>query len=92
MDVQNQNRYEDQLTSREIILSPATRPEPDHCECCGGPSGKKELHLDHCHETGQFRGWLCSNCNKGTGMLGDNIEGLQNAVRYLRRYDNSRRQ
>ena len=41
--------------------------------------------LDHCHETNQFRGWICRNCNTGIGNLGDNVEGLENAIRYLKR-------
>lgn len=60
------------------------RPCPSLCECCGGPTnGQGTLHLDHNHQTGQFRGWLCSNCNTGIGKLGDSIEGLEKAIRYL---------
>lgn len=29
------------------------------------------------------RGLLCSNCNAGIGMLGDNVDVLSNAVEYL---------
>jgi hypothetical protein len=43
------------------------------------------LHLDHCHVTGSFRGWLCGKCNTGLGMLGDNIAGLKAAIAYLER-------
>jgi len=39
--------------------------------------------LDHDHETGAFRGWLCRNCNSGLGFLGDNAEGLGGALMYL---------
>lgn len=62
----------------------STRPEPEFCEVCGGPSNIA-LHLDHCHETGKFRGWLCSECNLAIGKLGDNIGGLERALAYLRR-------
>lgn len=41
------------------------------------------LVLDHDHETGAGRGWLCSTCNSGLGKLGDTIEGLQRAIVYL---------
>lgn len=61
---------------------------PDRCDCCGQPptNGKgKVVHLDHDHETGAFRGWLCHGCNTGIGLLGDNVEGLERAIRYLRR-------
>lgn len=51
------------------------------CECCGATGGK--LVYDHCHETGDFRGVLCYRCNTGIGKLGDNLDGLLQAVRYL---------
>jgi hypothetical protein len=43
------------------------------------------LCLDHNHETGKFRGWLCDNCNTGIGKLGDTVEGLERAIAYLKR-------
>lgn len=46
----------------------------------------KNIHLDHCSNTNTFRGWLCKNCNVGLGMLGDNIEGLESALRYLNKH------
>jgi Recombination endonuclease VII len=61
-------------------------PAPALCECCGNPPPTKWcLALDHCHVSGVFRGWLCINCNKAIGQLGDSIEGLMNAVSYLQR-------
>jgi Recombination endonuclease VII len=70
-------------------LPEPTRDVPELCECCGMPSGKKIMHLDHCHQTNKFRGWLCQNCNLGIGLLGDSENGLINALNYLRRfYDN----
>lgn len=42
------------------------------------------LVVDHCHETGKIRGLLCSNCNRGIGMLQDNVNVLQNAIDYLK--------
>lgn len=64
-----------------------TRPRPETCECCGGPPrGRgRTLHLDHCHTTGAFRGWLCAPCNMGVGLLGDNEQGLLRALAYLKR-------
>lgn len=62
-----------------------TRPMPDRCECRGCPPGKKGLHLDHDHVTGEFRGWICVNCNTGLGKLGDNRAGLEIALAYLDR-------
>lgn len=67
-----------------------TRPEPSKCECCGTlPAVGRSLHLDHCHVTNRFRGWLCLNCNQGLGKLGDNLEGLLKAVEYLKKNGSS---
>ena len=45
---------------------------------------KDSLSVDHCHETGDVRGLLCFKCNTGIGKLGDNIEGLERALKYLK--------
>lgn len=64
-------------------LPEPTRPEPKLCECCNSASGKHSLALDHCHNTNAFRGWLCSDCNSGIGLLGDTEEGVLRALAYL---------
>lgn len=55
------------------------------CEICtlAEESLNRKLHLDHDHGTGEFRGWLCGNCNIGIGLLGDTREKLLRAVVYL---------
>lgn len=45
------------------------------------------VYLDHCHDTHVNRGLLCPGCNTGLGRFGDNVEGLQRAIRYLERLD-----
>ncbi len=51
------------------------------CESCGST---KKLCYDHDHETMKFRGVLCSNCNRGLGFLGDNIEGVEKMLKYIK--------
>jgi len=43
----------------------------DKCQLCGVPEMEltTKLCLDHDHETGQFRGWLCHRCNRLVGMV-----------------------
>lgn len=57
------------------------------CACCGAetasPNGSMRFHVDHCHETRKIRGLLCKACNLGIGLLGDNLEGVMRAVKYL---------
>jgi hypothetical protein len=62
-----------------------TRPRPENCEICGKLEKRGVLHLDHCHETNKFRGWLCSPCNLGLGKLGDSVASLRAALTYLER-------
>lgn len=42
------------------------------------------LAIDHDHRTGKVRGLLCRMCNTGLGSLGDTVESLETALRYLR--------
>lgn len=76
-------------------IKKVSKPMTDNCECCGkkpnsginldSSKRKRSLVLDHDNITGKFRGWLCSDCNTAIGALGDNIEGLQKAIDYLKR-------
>lgn len=82
----NRDKYRIQEWTRSGRPQP-TRPEPGICECCGSfdAGGKGTWHLDHCYQTGKFRGWLCNHCNLAIGLLGDDLKGAQCAVSYLRR-------
>ena len=66
----------------KAIARKGASAKPEKCQCCNIKTDK--LHLDHCHETYAFRGWLCMNCNTGIGRLGDSIEGLTSALNYLK--------
>ena len=44
---------------------------------------KNRACIDHCHKTNKVRGILCTMCNKGLGLLGDDLEGIIRAKRYL---------
>ena len=65
----------------------AGRKKPEQCEICGG-FGKdlnKGLCFDHNHETGKFRGWICSRCNVVLGYVEDNPKLLIKLIKYLNR-------
>jgi len=41
------------------------------------------LAVDHCHDSGNVRGLLCRACNLAIGYFEDNIESLDEAIKYL---------
>jgi hypothetical protein len=88
------SHYKDNLDSRckhcvkehykiRIALHKIAPPKPRLCECCGRVPRK--WCLDHDHKTNKIRGWLCDQCNTGIGKLGDTIEGLEKALKYLQK-------
>ncbi len=68
-----------------LDLIPFIEDHSEICDICGGePSGRwKTLHIDHCHETGVFRGMLCTKCNKALELFHNKPEVLMKAAGYL---------
>jgi hypothetical protein len=58
----------------------AGRPRPKTCEQCGRPG---RVCFDHCHESNEFRGWLCHKCNTVLGMVDDSPMLLRRLAKYL---------
>lgn len=70
-------RRKDNGTQLRTIL----RAEPNACEICGC-SDKRGLCCDHDHQTGKFRGWLCTSCNGRLGILETQFELNQRLLEY----------
>jgi hypothetical protein len=62
-------------------------PSGSKCDLCGRFD---KLHLDHEHGEEHFRGFCCKNCNIGLGHLGDSEEGLEKALKYLKKANGRR--
>jgi len=54
-------------------------------EGCNNPA----QHLDHNHETGQVRDFLCSGCNKALGYLGEDFQRMAGLIKYLAEHETS---
>lgn len=52
------------------------------CSCCKRKR-KGTLHLDHCHDTGRLRGFVCAGCNTAIGLIGESASALAAASRYV---------
>lgn len=57
---------------------------------CGNPncvSTEKDQkffwHLDHCHDTGAIRGFLCHGCNVALGLLKEDKNRILGLLQYL---------
>ena len=61
------------------------------CDLCGKPprlatkvnAKPKKLVFDHGHVSLRHRGWLCDNCNRAMGMLGDDELGMLTSTLYI---------
>lgn len=74
------------IEEKEVMLA----AQDGRCRCCGrildSATQTARPCTDHTldpHGKVIIRGILCGNCNLGIGSLGDDLEGVLNAVRYL---------
>lgn len=57
------------------------------CEKGSIPDITANLVIDHNHDNGTAREWLCDSCNTGLGRFKDNVELLEKAINYLKKYN-----
>ena len=48
-----------------------------NCLHCERSESDFKLYVDHNHETGEFRGWVCNRCNTMLGRFKDNVAELK---------------
>lgn len=47
-------------------------------------TNNQSINLDHDHETGEIRGWICGSCNTAVGKLEDDISILARAIIWIK--------
>lgn len=52
----------------------------EECWICGS---NLRLCIDHCHNSGEPRGLLCTKCNTALGMFDDDVNRMTRAIGYL---------
>lgn len=59
------------------------------CAICHTPQEllSRNLDVDHDHSTGEVRGLLCVNCNRGVGHFKEKESLFLSALNYLKKYD-----
>lgn len=95
-DVERRNECNECWTEGQRVLRGikkyAPKMESDHaCPICKrtiDQLNKRGFVCDHDHETDEFRGWICDDCNGGLGKFYDDIERLEAAIEYLKRSRN----
>ena len=85
-----------ELKKKIIPYSPKPS-ERELCEACGrqvyknqsdipkGVDGTYSWNFDHEHGTENFRGWICTPCNTGFGLLGDTYESILKRLEFLKK-------
>ena len=66
----------------------AIKPDmtPFQCPICKKrtiPGLTSKVVIDHNHETGLGRAWICDSCNTGLGRFKDNVNLLKSAIQFL---------
>ena len=57
------------------------------CAICHNQfESNKDIHVDHDHKTGTIRGLLCFKCNVLLGNSKENIDTLNSAITYIKKY------
>lgn len=60
--------------------------EPFRCPVCEKTiirQFKNDVTLDHSHENGTIRGWICRQCNSSIGMMDEDTGILKRAIKWI---------
>lgn len=87
--------YNESLSRRRKHTKENPLPDNHQCPIClrteediraeGRYLNVSAFAIDHCHSSGDMRGWICRPCNQGIGNLGDDVDRLSRAIEYIAR-------
>lgn len=87
-------RIQNRLRKKLKLDNPLKDADGHRCPICdrsakeafgkGGMHLKSSWVLDHDHNSGKFRGYICHSCNRGLGLFSDSVDTLLKAINYLR--------
>jgi hypothetical protein len=86
--VRQQNKWSREKSLKKYNMSVSEyeemlKEQGGFCAICGGSNNGKVLVVDHCHETEEIRGLLCSNCNTALGLIHDDHVVAERMADYL---------
>ena len=53
------------------------------CAICNQSQTRRNLSVDHCHQTNRVRALLCDRCNLALGMVNDDLDIVERIKQYL---------
>lgn len=82
--IKRQERIRKKQRKAQGFKNPTGETRSGNCEVCN--NYQAPLCLDHCHKSGETRGWICSYCNKALGFARDSQQTLNALSSYLEKY------
>jgi len=73
------NRYGMEIEQYDLMVV----AQNNLCAICNQPQARRNLAVDHCHQTNRVRGLLCDKCNLALGLINDNLDVVESIKRYL---------
>jgi hypothetical protein len=78
----------EKLRLTEALIARMEVTQNGRCGICATPfelMPPRHKHIDHCHQSGEVRGLLCTKCNSLLGFARDDAVILLQAIQYIRR-------
>lgn len=72
--------------NRMAAIKPKTLFVCPICKKASIPGVTASIVIDHDHLTGKAREWICDSCNTGLGRFKDNVELMEETIKYLKKH------